>query len=205
MTDAYFTSGERQPVANGTIDRSVTRSLPTGGWLSGEQIQRAVGAKGITIEPFSSELLNPNSYNYRLGPQVLRLITEEIDLLGAEEFEALDIGPGGLVLLPGECYLGHTCEVFGSNYFASLITGRSSVGRKFVTNHITAGLIDVGFCGQVTLEIVVQRPTRVYAGIPFGQIFWFSLFGPPTPQYVGKYQGQVGPVESRLAKGRDHE
>ena len=81
--------------------------------------------------------------------------------------------------------------------YASLVTGRSSVGRKFVTNHITAGLIDQGFIGNITLEIVVFKRTRVYPGMKFGQIFWFTTAGAPY-LYDGKYQGQSGPTLSRL-------
>ncbi|MFE9188393.1 dCTP deaminase [Micromonospora sp. NPDC007208] len=169
-----------------------------GGWLTGSRIRDAVASGEILISPFREDQLNPNSYNYTLGDSLLRLVSEEIDLRGVDEFEEVLIASDGLVLQPGECYLGHTAEVFGSRVFASLITGRSSVGRKFVTNHITAGLIDVGFEGQITLEITVQRPTRVYAGILFGQIYWFSLHGSPEPQYSGKYQNQDGPTPSRM-------
>lgn len=170
-----------------------------GGWLTGSQIIESVRDGLITITPFREEQVNPNSYNYRLGSRMQKIISDEIDMLSEDEFEDIDIGSSGLVLEPGECYLGHTMETFGSRHFASLITGRSSVGRKFVTNHITAGLIDVGFFGEITLEITVQRRTRVYAGLPFGQIFWFSLHGSATPVYNGKYQQQIGPTASRLA------
>jgi dCTP deaminase len=168
------------------------------GWLSREAIVDAVTCGDIVISPYHHTALNPNSYNYALGKKILRLLSTEIDLLGEDEFEELIIDDSGLMLLPGECYLAHTEEVFGSDVYASLVTGRSSVGRKFVTNHITAGLIDVGFCGQITLEVTVQRPTRVYVGVPFGQIFWFSVQGSVNSLYVGKYQSQAGPTKSRL-------
>jgi dCTP deaminase len=169
-----------------------------GGWLTGSRIRDAVGSGEITIAPFDEAALNPNSYNYTLGASILRLVSTEIDLLQDEQYEEMRLPDCGLVLEPGECYLGHTAETFGSRLFASLITGRSSVGRKFVTNHITAGLIDVGFYGQITLEITVQRPTRVYPDIPFGQIYWFSLHGNADSQYRGKYQSQSGPTPSKL-------
>jgi dCTP deaminase len=169
-----------------------------GGWLSGSRIHDAVDRGEILIDPYSVNQLNPNSYNYRLGPTLRRLTSVEIDLMEEDEYEELTIPDNGVTLLPGECYLGSTLERFGSNYFASLVTGRSSVGRKFVTNHITAGLVDVGFFGQITLEITVQRPTRVYSEVLFGQIFWFSVFGDPIPQYSGKYQSQQGPTTSRI-------
>jgi deoxycytidine triphosphate deaminase len=176
----------------------MTEPMGFGGWLSGDAVEQAVGVGDIVIAPFQSSALNPNSYNYTLGSALLKLRSPIIDLLGEEEYDELTIPGDGVLLYPGECYLAHTSEHFGSSVYASLITGRSSVGRKFVTNHITAGLIDVGFYGQITLEVTVQRPTRIYKGIPFGQIYWFTVHGEIKPQYEGKYQSQIGPTKSRL-------
>jgi dCTP deaminase len=120
-----------------------------------------------------------------------------IDLRKPDEFEAITMDEEGYELQPFELYLGSTVERFGSDYFAALITGRSSIGRKFVTNHVTAGLIDQGFFGNITLEIVVHKPTRIYPNMKFGQIFWFSTMGPPQ-LYNGRYQSQAGPTGSKL-------
>lgn len=89
------------------------------------------------------------------------------------------ISEEGYVLQPSACYIGVTQEVLGSNVYVSLVTGRSSVGRKFLTNYITAVLIDQGFFGNITLEIMAYKPTRVYPRLEFGQIFWFTTFGQP--------------------------
>lgn len=175
----------------------------TGGWLSGCAIQEAVKAGDIVISPYSGGQVNPNSYNYSLSPQIRRLSNDVVDAYAVDEYETLTIPDEGLILEPGECYLGSTSEVFGSHMYAALITGRSSVGRKFITNHVTAGLVDIGFIGNITLEIVVGKRTRVYPRMMFGQIFWFTLWGDPSVQYSGKYQGQSGPTESRLALDAD--
>jgi len=167
------------------------------GWLTGQEISRQVRLGRIVIEPFDTGLVNPNSYNYTLAPSIKRLTNDVIDLRGEDTWEELTIGAQGLCLRPGQCYLGCTNETFGSSWYASLITGRSSIGRKFITNHVTAGLVDVGFVGRITLEVVVMKPTIVYSGIPFGQIFWFSLAGRAT-RYKGKYQLQAEPTVSRI-------
>jgi dCTP deaminase len=166
------------------------------GWLSGTEIAEQVGAGRIKIAPFSEAQVNPNSYNYRLHSTLRRLVNEVVDMRRPDVFEDLEVPEDGLLLYPTECYLGCTAEMFGSDYYASLITGRSSVGRKFVTNHVTAGLIDQGFHGRITLEITVQRPTRVYPNIIFGQIFWFTSVG-DAALYSGKYVGQARPTASR--------
>lgn len=169
------------------------------GWLTGRKIWDEVLARRIVIDPFDSGCLNPNSYNYHLAPTLKRITSAIIDCRVPDEFEVIEIPETGYILQPNECYLGATNEVFGSDIYASLITGRSSVGRKFLTNHVTAGLIDQGFLGNITLEIVAQKPTRVYPGMQFGQIFWFTTFGTPY-LYNGKYQKQIGPTLSRLEK-----
>ena len=167
------------------------------GWLTGPEIARQVKAGNIIIDPFDPRQLNPNSYNYSLSPVLKRLTNEVIDIKGEDNYEEMLLSEEGTLLFPGECYLGCTTEVFGSPQFASLITGRSSIGRKFVTNHVTAGLIDVGFEGRITLEITVAKPTIVYPCIPFGQIFWFTLAG-CINIYNGKYQRQVVPTQSLI-------
>jgi dCTP deaminase len=166
------------------------------GWLTGNEIGEQVRLGRIKIAPFVKEQVNPNSYNYRLHSTLRRLTNEIIDLKEPDEFEDILIPEDGLLLYPNQCYLGCTAEKFGSDHFAALITGRSSVGRKFITNHVTAGLIDQGFYGQITLEITVQRPTRIYPGVIFGQIFWFTTVGEAT-LYSGKYVEQANPTASK--------
>jgi dCTP deaminase len=144
--------------------------------------------------------LNPCSYDYRLGATIKRLTSSTVDLLKDDEYEELMIPEEGLVLHPDECYLGHTWEVVGSSTFGGVITGRSSIGRKFVTNHCTSNLVHAGFFGQLTLEITVRRPTKVYAGIRFGQVSWFSLVGPLDLQYEGAYLTQEGPTPARRSE-----
>lgn len=166
-------------------------------WLTGNKIKTEVERKKITIDPFNIKQLNPNSYNYTLNPKLLRLTDKVLDLKKPDKYEEVQIDKDGYVLNPGECYLGATNEIFGSDVYASLVTGRSSVGRKFVTNHVTAGLIDQGFFGSITLEITVVKPTIVYPDIEFGQIFWYKTLGKPL-LYTGKYQEQRNPTLSRL-------
>lgn len=175
----------------------IGNNLPMGGWLTGKEIIKAVNNGDIFIKPFFKDAVNPNSYNYHLSPTIKRLKNEIIDLNKEDEYELIIIPDTGYKLLPGECYIGSTIEVFNSDKYASLVTGRSSIGRKFITNHVTAGLIDQGFKGTITLEITVTKPTIIYPGIKFGQIFWFTTHGDAN-LYNGKYQNQDGPTISRF-------
>jgi deoxycytidine triphosphate deaminase len=194
----------RRPLIRGKARKDSTVRCSCGspqdfGWLTGSRIHEEVTAGRISIDPYDSSYVNPNSYNYRLSSHLKRLTSEVIDCRAADEFESIEIPEEGFILQPGECYLGATEEIFGSDVYASLVTGRSSVGRKFVTNHITAGLIDQGFFGNITLEIVAYKPTRIYVGMTFGQIFWFTTSGDPY-LYNGKYQRQSGPTLSKLGE-----
>lgn len=168
-----------------------------GGWLTGPKIMAEYQAGRILIDPFDPACLRSNSYDYRLSPKLLRMVNALIDVRQPDEFEEIDMPDSGYLLQPGECYLGSTVEVFGSRHYPALVTGRSSIGRKFLTNHVTAGLIDQGFVGSITLEIVAERPTMIYPNIHFGQISWIEASGEPMP-YSGRYQGQYGPTPSRF-------
>jgi len=179
------------------VENYMFEQCKLGGWLTGVYVENEVRCGNILIDPFLHECINPNSYNYHLDGHIRRITSEIIDCKEEDEYEDITLPKSGYILSPGECYLGSTVERFGSNKYASLITGRSSVGRKFITNHITAGLIDQGFFGKITLEITVQKKTKIYPYMRFGQIFWFSVVG-NARLYDGKYQNQLNPTVSRL-------
>lgn len=176
------------------------------GWLTGLQIEQEVINKKIKITPFYKNQLNPNSYDYRLAPLLRILKTNNLingkpclDPKKRMKYEIVEISKRGYVMLPGTAYLGHTIEKFGSRNFASLVTGKSSVGRLFLQNHMCAGLIDQGFYGHITLEITVELPTVVYPGMRLGQIFWFESIG-NVELYRGKYQYNNSARPSKIYK-----
>jgi len=163
------------------------------GWLTGKQVANEVRAGRIRIEPFDLNQLNPNSYDYGLAPLLRRLLPNSerggipcIDPALEMQYEEIEIPPDGFLMKVEDAYLGHTVERFGSDHFASLCTGKSSVGRLFIKNHACAGLIDQGFFGHITLEMTAKLPTVVYAGMRVGQMFWFESVG-ECALYTGKY------------------
>lgn len=115
---------------------------------------------------------------------------------------------GSFVLHPGEFVLGSTIErvTLGAAYVARL-EGKSSLGRLGLMCHATAGWIDPGFSGHITLELsnVANLPIRIYPGMPIGQLSFARLSSPAARPYgcenmASKYQGQDGPTESRMWK-----
>lgn len=163
------------------------------GWLTGKELKKQVKRGKIKIEPFDPKLCNPNSYDYRLG-EILRIIKFNsifdgvpcIDPRLPMKYEEIKIPKSGFLLLTENAYLGSTIEKFGSDYYASLVTGKSSIGRLFIKNHACAGLIDQGFFNHITLEITAKLPTLIFPGMRFGQIFWFESIG-ECALYKGKY------------------
>ena len=101
---------------------SLASNDPSFGWLTGTEIIRQVALGRIKISPFNRDQVNPNSYNYRLHSMIRRLTNEIIDVRSPDEFEDMLIPLDGLLLHPGECYLGCTAEQFGSDHYAALIS-----------------------------------------------------------------------------------
>jgi len=105
----------------------------------------------------------------------------------------------GWLLKPGIGYLMHTVERISTMNFVPVLDGKSSIGRLFLTVHVTAGYGDTGFDGQYTLEVVAQYPTIVYPGMRFSQMRFHTLVGDVTDYRTrGNYTGEasMGPVPS---------
>lgn len=164
--------------------------------LTGPEIIESAGNGKISISPFNRDQVNPNSYNVCLGETLVTYSDEVIDAYHPNPTEVTKIDPSGYVLQPDELYLGHTVEEVGSDFYVPLLFGRSSVGRLGLFVEITAPIGDIGFHGQWTLMLSPVRPLRVYPGMKIGQIMFFDTLGEIEP-YSGKYQGAVGPQESR--------
>ena len=173
-------------------------------WLTGSEVHKQVLANKIKIDPFNADQCNPNSYDYRLGNKLKKLKFNSeangqpcIDPRLPMEYDEIIIPESGYLLTTPNAYLGYTHEKFGSNHFASLVTGKSSIGRLFIKNHACAGLIDQGFYGHITLEITAKLNTLVFPGMRFGQIFWFESAG-ECQLYTGRYSLDNAALPSQI-------
>jgi len=165
--------------------------------LSGLEIKKRMGHT-LNIEPYKESLLNPNSYNLRLGSTIMEYYVGNIlDPKKDNLTSSLEISEGGFVLNPGRLYLAETLEYTETYGVVPFIEGRSSVGRLGIFVHITAGFGDVGFCGKWTLEITPVRPVRIYAGMEICQISYHTIEGEYI-SYDGKYQGSKGVAASKF-------
>lgn len=154
----------------------------------------------IEIEPFYPAQVNPNSYNLRLGPEVLEYGRGTIfnTKQSAPTATRHTITSAGFTIFPGRGYLFATVERTRCGGLVPTIDGRSGTGRQFLMTHVTAGYGDDGFNGIWTLEMVaLVGPVTVYPDDLLVQIRFEPTFGERRP-YRGKYQGQTGPTPYRV-------
>lgn len=169
--------------------------------LSGNEILKQNAKGNIIIEPFDKKRLNPNSYNITLANKLKVYTCEVLDCKKDNPFKELIIPEEGLILQPGELYIGSTNEYTETYGFVPNIDGRSSIGRLGISVHVTAGFGDNGFKGKWTLEITVTKPIIVYPNMEIGQLYYEVIDGEPAEEYHGRYQNQSEAETSRLYKG----
>lgn len=155
--------------------------------LTGPAIREAVADGTIIIDPFDDGLVNPNSYNYHLGPVLMVPVGSPADPHEETRLETIPIPENGYVLQPRTLYLGATVERIGSDHYVPSLIGRSSLGRLGCWLQVSADLGQLGAVHQWTLEIVVVQPLRIYRGMKIGQVTFWDTTGAPMP-----YQGHYG-------------
>lgn len=178
--------------------------------LSDRTIERLIGEGRIEIDPYDPSLLQPSSVDVRVDRyfRVFRNnLYPHIDVKVEQEnlTELVEIEDEPFILHPGEFVLGSTLErVKLPDDLVARLEGKSSLGRLGLLIHSTAGFIDPGWDGHVTLELsnVANLPITIYYGMKIGQISFVQLTEPAANPYGSaglgsKYQGQRGPTPSR--------
>ncbi|MER7702334.1 dCTP deaminase [Kitasatospora sp. NPDC097605] len=179
--------------------------------LSDKDIRTEIDNGRVVIDPFDPAMVQPSSIDVRLD-RFFRVFEnhryphidpseEQPDLTRLVEPE----GDEAFILHPGEFVLASTYEVITlPDDVASRLEGKSSLGRLGLLTHSTAGFIDPGFSGHVTLELsnVATLPIKLYPGMKIGQLCLFRLSSPSehpygSERYGSRYQGQRGPTPSR--------
>ena len=181
--------------------------------LSDRTIARLIGDGRIAIDPYDESLLQPSSLDVRVD-RYFRVFRNwsypYIDVKAEQEdlTELVEIDDEPFILHPGEFVLGSTLErVRLADDLVARLEGKSSLGRLGLLIHSTAGFIDPGWDGHVTLELsnVANLPITIYRGMKIGQLSFMELSEPAAAPYgagaIGsKYQGQKGPTPSRYYK-----
>jgi dCTP deaminase len=179
--------------------------------LSDRDILAELDSGRVQLEPLTRDMIQPSSIDVRLD-KFFRVfdnhkyphidpaadqsdLTREVEVNSDETF----------VLHPGEFVLGSTYEVVTlPDDIAARLEGKSSLGRLGLLTHSTAGFIDPGFSGHVTLELanVATLPIKLYPGMKIGQLCFFRLSSAAdnpygSAKYGSRYQGQRGPTPSK--------
>jgi dCTP deaminase len=180
--------------------------------LSDKTIRAEIEAGRIAIDPFDPAMVQPSSVDVRVDKsfrvfhnnryafidvrQPMEDLTELVEVDGGRPF----------ILHPGEFVLGQTLErVTLPDDLVARLEGKSSLGRLGLLIHSTAGFVDSGFSGNLTLELsnVANLPITIYQGMPIGQLSFMRMDGPVERPYgsretSNKYQGQTEPTPSRF-------
>ncbi|HEY3000013.1 MAG TPA: dCTP deaminase [Acidimicrobiales bacterium] len=179
--------------------------------LSDRTIREELAAGRIVIDPLDEACIQPSSVDLRLDRlfrvflnHTMPVIDVRQDLTDLTRLVEIDEGDA-FILHPGEFVLGSTYErVAVPDDLVARIEGKSSLGRLGLLIHSTAGFIDAGFSGHITLELsnVANLPITLYPGMKIGQVSFLRMTTPADVPYgsaqVGsKYQGQRGPTPSR--------
>jgi dCTP deaminase len=179
--------------------------------LSDRTIRRLLEEGRIGIDPYDEALLQPSSVDVRVD-RLFRVFHNArypyIDVKKPQEeltelVEIEDDQP--FILHPGEFVLGSTLERLRlPDDLVARLEGKSSLGRLGLLIHSTAGFVDPGWDGHVTLELsnVANLPITIYYGMKIGQLSFVQLTEPAVSPYGSaglgsKYQGQRGPTPSR--------
>jgi dCTP deaminase len=179
--------------------------------LSDRDIRAEIAAGRVTLEPFDETLLQPSSVDLRLDRHFRTFNNHaytHIDPALQQDDLTRMVEPAddeAFVLHPGEFVLGSTLEVVTLPvYLAGRLEGKSSLGRLGLLTHSTAGFIDPGFDGHITLELsnVANLPITLWPGMKIGQLCLFRLSSEAehpygSAVYGSRYQGQRGPTPSR--------
>jgi dCTP deaminase len=180
--------------------------------LSDQTIRAEIEAGRIALDPFDERMIQPSSVDVRVDRhfrvfhnarypfidvrQPMEDLTEPVEVTDGEPF----------ILHPGEFVLGQTLErVRLPNDVVARLEGKSSLGRLGLLIHSTAGFVDAGFEGNLTLELsnVANLPVTIYHAMPIGQISFMRMDAPVERPYgsretSSKYQGQAEPTPSRF-------
>jgi len=181
--------------------------------LSDRTIRAEIEAGRLIFDPFDPSLIQPSSVDVRVDRKFRVFHNARYPYIDVRkpmddltELVTIEDDDEPFVLHPGEFVLGQTLErVSLPDDLVARLEGKSSIGRLGLLIHSTAGFVDPGFEGNLTLELsnVANLPITIYYGMPIGQISFMRMDSPVENPYGAgapgsKYQGQAEPTPSRF-------
>jgi dCTP deaminase len=168
--------------------------------LSDSRIRKAIEIGEVEIKPMAPDAIGPNSIDLHLSKHI-EIVSENHRAVGlpwlddherwhidtrlqmVEHENGVEISEQGILLRPGQLYLGSTVEWTSCGPYAPMLEGTSGAGRLGISVHQTAGVGDVGFAGYWTLELTVVYPTLVFGGEPICQLILHEVSGTVEKPY----------------------
>jgi dCTP deaminase len=182
--------------------------------LSDRDIRTEIESGRVQLDPLDMGMIQPSSIDVRLDKFFRLFDNHKYPFIDPAEEQpdltrGVEVAPDEpFILHPGEFVLGSTFELVTlPDDIAARLEGKSSLGRLGLLTHSTAGFVDPGFSGHVTLELsnVATLPIKLWPGMKIGQLCFFRLTSPSehpygSDKYGSRYQGQRGPTASRSWK-----
>ncbi len=179
--------------------------------LPDHEIKNLVADNRLGIEPYDEEMVQPSSVDVRLDRSFRvfenhRYSHIDPSVRQSDLTRLVQVSPGDpFVLHPGEFVLASTYEIVTlPDDLAGRLEGKSSLGRLGLVVHSTAGFVDPGFVGRITLELsnLAPLPIMLWPGMKIGQLCLMQTTAPVEypyghPKNGSRYQGQSGPVASK--------
>jgi dCTP deaminase len=170
--------------------------------LTGKEIYKELKNNNIVIKPFDANLLEPNSYGFRLANTFLLFERDTVfDVDKPAPHEKITVGEEGLLLEPNRFYLGSTYETIGSKKYAKTLYARHSVAAFGMWIQFSAPLGHTGAIINWTLEIRVCAPVLIYPYMVIGKVAFWKNYG-KIVQYEGKYTASQMALASRMYEER---
>ncbi|MFO7298854.1 MAG: dCTP deaminase [Actinomycetes bacterium] len=185
--------------------------------FSDRDLRKLIDEGRLVIEPFDPDSVQPSSIDLRVGSQFRVFANSRYPFIDVKKrmddlTELIEVSEDEpFILHPGEFVLGTTLErVALPDDVVGRLEGKSSLGRLGLLIHSTAGYVDPGFNGYLTLELsnVANLPITIYPRMRIGQLSIFQMTSPAERPYGStalgsKYSGQVGPTPSRYYENFD--
>ena len=179
--------------------------------LSDRDIAAEIKSGRVQVDPFEPKMIQPSSVDVRLDRFFRVLENHKYEVIDpsieqSDLTREVAVAPDDFFILhPGEFVLASTYEVITlPDDIAGRLEGKSSLGRLGLLTHSTAGFIDPGFSGHITLELsnVANLPVKLYPGMKIGQLCLIKLSSSAehpygSALYGSRYQGQRGPTPSK--------
>ena len=179
--------------------------------ISDRDIRAEIAAGRVKVEPFTEAMVQPSSVDVRLDRFFRVFENHKYEVIDPSKEQPeltreVAVAPNEFFILhPGEFVLASTYEVITlPDDIAGRLEGKSSLGRLGLLTHSTAGFIDPGFSGHITLELsnVANLPVKLFPGMKIGQLCLIKLSSPAehpygSAVYGSRYQGQRGPTPSK--------